>query len=152
MEPVVQISENLAFGPMPDADGLAMLAEQGFASLISLCHEGEEVCADSVAEERSAAMRAGLDWVSVPLPMRAITHETVDKFRRELARARKPVFVYDRTGSRAGAFVIIEFAVRRHMSGEQALARARELNVQLSDERMVDLIRRYVDSQRITQP
>jgi uncharacterized protein (TIGR01244 family) len=151
MEPLVQVTEEVAFGPQPAAADLARLAEQGFAAVISMRHDGEEQDPIALPDDKAAAEKAGLLWTNFPVSMRTARDETVDRFRRELSRVKKPVFVYDRTGNRAGAFIIMDLAVRRQMSAEQALARARELNVQLSDERLVELIRKYVDSRRTVQ-
>ena len=73
MEPIVQVSEDVAFGAQPAAEEFARLVEQGFAAVISMRHEAEEQDPVSLSQDKAAAEKAGLLWSNFPVSMRKMS-------------------------------------------------------------------------------
>lgn len=148
METTVRLTDDLAFGPQPDEAGLRGLSEQGFRGVINVRHDEEDAVPMTSAEEGKLVRKLGMDYAAVPVPPKACRPHTIERFLGELDRMAKPIYVHCEQGGNAGGLAVMDLAIRQRMSGEQALARARELGVNLGDDKLAESIKSYVDSRR----
>lgn len=148
----IEINADLSIGKgQPDRAELASLANKGFASVIDLRSGGEPDEALPPAAEQGEAERLGLDYTNIPVPGDGVTAEHLDRFRAEVARLPKPIFVHCSSGRRAGSFAMVEAALREGSSGEEMLRRTDSLGVAAASETVRQTYRTYVDS-RLAHP
>lgn len=94
----------------PDEQGLAELAENGFAAVIDLRTEHENRGID----EQAIVEDLGMDYVSLPIDgLDAISFENAGKLDQILEQYDEPVLVHCGSGDRVGAL----FALREKMHG-----------------------------------
>ena len=111
----------------PRLQELQRLPGEGFKAVVNLRMAGEQNQALSPEEEGTVVHQAGLAYAHVPVPSSGPRQEQVDQFRAELSRLEKPILVHCASGKRSGAFAVLELAARENLSGDAALARAKEL-------------------------
>lgn len=88
-------------GQISAAD-VALLAEQGFRTLINNRPDGEGGAAQPLSEELAkAAEQAGIAFVHLPVVPGQITAEQASAMRDILADAEKPVLAFCRSGARS---------------------------------------------------
>jgi uncharacterized protein (TIGR01244 family) len=142
----IEINADLTAGTgQPDPAELSSIASKGFAAVIDLRVPGEANQALPPETELSEADRLGLSYANIPVPSGGVTAEHLDRFRAEVARLPKPIFVHCASGRRAGSFAMVEAALREGLSGEEMLRRTESLGVAPSSDPVRETYRSYVD-------
>jgi uncharacterized protein (TIGR01244 family) len=143
----IQINERVVVGKVPPTlQVVEGLTREGFRSVVNLREEAEENQALSPQQEGEAVRRAGMEYLHIPVSSGAMDPALVDRFRREVSRLPGPVFVHCASGRRAGTFSVMLAAAEEGLSGDAALARAKELGFDWSSTPELEaFIRRYLD-------
>ena len=144
----MNISDEVTIGAQPSEAELHAMVEDGVRTVISLRHEGEDMQPLSPDEEGEQVRRLGMRYVNIPVAMDDAGPELVDRFRRALEEAPKPVYVHCKLGKRAGAFAMMDQAVRKGWSGEQTIRKADEMGFECENRQLVDFVRDYVNRRR----
>lgn len=142
----VQVSDQITVGAQPSEAELKTMADEGTRTVISLRTEGESMQRLSPEEEGEVVRKFGMEYVHLPVSMEDADAELVDRFREALDRVPKPVFVHCRLGKRAGAFVMMDQAVERGMSGKKTIQRAEEMGFECDEEALAGFVREYVNA------
>ena len=136
----------------PSQEELEQLAREGFKAVANLRMPGEQNQPLSPEEEGAVVRRVGMAYVHVPVASTGPRPEQVDRFREELSGLEGPVLVHCASGKRSGAFAILHAAARKGLSGEEALARAKELGFDWKSPELEGFVRRYLDQRPGTEP
>lgn len=99
----------------------------------------------SFAAERRVAEAAGLNYLHFPVAAEDLNPQMVDDFRRSLDDLPQPVFLHCASGKRAGALTLMALAADRGMSSDAALELGRKAGVDLTEEKIGQFVRRYID-------
>jgi uncharacterized protein (TIGR01244 family) len=124
MQNMVKINDQITVGPQPTEAQLKELQNEGFKTIINFRTEGEEEQPLSPKAEAKEIEKLGMQYLHIPISMKSITPETVDRLRRDLDELSKPVFAHCRLGKRAALMVIMHIASEQGMSGAQAIEKA----------------------------
>src|SRR5512132_4454452 len=127
----------------PSREELAQLAPEGFKAVANLRMPGEQNQPLSPEEEGEVVRQAGMTYVHVPVAGTGPQPEQVDRFREELDRLEGPVLVHCASGRRSGAFALLHVAARDGLSGDETLAKAKELGFDWKSPELEDFVRRY---------
>ncbi len=110
--PPMKISDQVSAGPQPSADEIRNLSQQGFRTVVNFRTEGEEEQPLSPQAEGEKVRSAGMEYLHLPVSMKAMGPELVDQFREKYPSLPKPVFAHCKSGKRAGAMVMMNMARR----------------------------------------
>jgi uncharacterized protein (TIGR01244 family) len=144
----IRITKDITIGPQPSKDALGALPGQGFRAVCNLRVSGEENQRLLPEDEGVEVRRLGLTYAHVPVPVPALRLEGLDRFREELARLPRPLYVHCSTGKRAGTLVVIDVGLREGWTGEETLRRAQQLGIDLRDPDLREFIVRSVEARR----
>ncbi|MEW6488273.1 MAG: protein tyrosine phosphatase family protein [Thermodesulfobacteriota bacterium] len=142
----VQINDQITVGAQPSEAELKAMADEGTRTVINLRTAGESMQRMPPEEEGEVVRRFGMEYVHVPVSMEDADAELVDGFRAVLDRVPKPVYVHCRLGKRAGAFVMMDQAVEKGLSGKKTIQRAEEMGFECEEEALAGFVRDYVDA------
>ena len=98
MEKSMKISDQVTVGAQPSEDQLQQLGEQGFKSVVNFRTEGEEDQPLSPQAEGEKVKTGGLEYLHIPVSMKAMGPELVDQFREKFADLPKPVYAHCKSG------------------------------------------------------
>jgi uncharacterized protein (TIGR01244 family) len=132
----------------PSREELAQLAPEGFKAVANLRMPGEQNQPLSPEEEGEVVRQTGMTYVHVPVASTGPQPEQVDRFREELARLEGPVLVHCASGKRSGAFALLYVAARDGLSGDETLAKAKELGFDWKSPELEDFVRHYRNQER----
>jgi len=141
----IRINDEIIVGAQPSEAELKAMADGKTKSVINLRTEDEEMQPISPEEEGRIAGELGLEYVSIPVSMEKADAELVDRFCKELKTVAKPVFVHCRLGKRAGAFVMMDQAVQKGMSGKNAIQAAEDMGFECDQEALAAFVKDYVN-------
>lgn len=144
----MQINEQITVGGQPSEDELKQWAADGFKTVINLRTEGEEDQPLSPAAEGEKVRELGMEYVHFPVSKDEMSPALEDEFRQRLPSFATPVFVHCASGKRAGAFVIMDKAVKEGWSGEDTLRRAEEMGFECKVPEIKQFVKSYVDSRQ----
>lgn len=144
----MQINEQVTVGGQPSEGDLKKLAADGFKTIVNLRTEGEEDQSLSPAAEGEKVRELGMEYVHFPVSRDAMSPELEDEFRQRLPSFTPPVFVHCGSGKRAGAFVVMDKAVKEGWSGEDTLKRAEEMGFECKVPEIKEFVKSYVDSRQ----
>ena len=145
MEKPSKISDKITTGPQPSEQELAQLKENGFKSIINFRTDGEEKQPLSTQAEGDKVRALGMAYLHFPIPMGGIMEEHVDEFRQKVASLPKPVFSHCMGGRRASVLSMIYAAIDEGLSGDEAIKRANETNLDIDKPELVQFVKQYVD-------
>jgi uncharacterized protein (TIGR01244 family) len=146
----MKINEQVSVGPQPSTEEIQKLGQQGFKSVVNFRTQGEEEQPLSPEAEGEQVKSAGMEYLHVPVSMKAMGPELVDQFREKFPDLPKPVFAHCKSGKRAGAMVMMNMAVEQGMTGEQTLKKAEEMGFECDQPELKQFVRQYVDSHQAT--
>jgi uncharacterized protein (TIGR01244 family) len=98
--------------------------------------------------EGTKVRAAGMQYVHFPVSMLAMNPEKVDEFRQKMKKWPAPIFVHCNSGKRAGAFVMMDWAVKEGWSGEDTLAKAARMGFECDVAAIKAFVRYYVNTRR----
>jgi len=111
------LSEKIAGGHQPFPDGITWLKEAGFSTVIHLRSN-----ADEVAVSRQLVERQGLAYKSLEVSTNSMDSSLLATIDRDIQSANgRPVFIFDRDGTRTGA-MWIAYSIR-YMGVSESQAR-----------------------------
>lgn len=142
----MKINDQVTVGPQPSAEEIRQLKEQGFRTVVNFRTDGEDEQPLSPADEGEAVKVADMNYLHIPVSMKSMGSELVDRFREQYPDLPKPVFAHCKSGKRAGAMVMMHMAVEQGMSGEKTLQKAEEMGFKCEQEELRDFVKSYVDS------
>lgn len=145
MENTKKINEMITVGPQPSKEELGQLREDGFASVANLRTAGEKDQPMSPQQEGQEAKRLGMTFHHEPVDEKQMNEEQVDRFRAKLEELPKPVYVHCKSGMRAGAFVMMDQAVKQGMSGQETLETAEEMGFECKQPELKKFVTNYVN-------
>lgn len=146
MQEHLRINDDVTVGPQPSAEDFGDLRRQGFRSVVNLRTDGEDEQPLSPADEGERVGALGMEYYNEPVDAEAMTEAQVDGFRDRFSALPKPVFAHCKTGKRAGAFVMMDMAVRQGMSGEETLERAERMGFECKEPQLKQFVKGYVDA------
>lgn len=144
----MQINEQVTVGGQPSEDDLKKLAADGFKTVVNLRTEGEKDQPLSPAAEGEKVRELGMEYVHFPVSRDEMSPELEDEFRQRLPSFTPPVFVHCGSGKRAGAFVVMDKAIKEGWSGEDTLRRAEEMGFECKVPEIKEFVKSYVDSRQ----
>lgn len=146
MEGSMKINDAFTVGAQPSEAELRELKEQGFASIVNLRPPGEKDQPLSPEQEGKEVQSLGLAYLHEPVDSSAMSPEVVDRVRAGLDELPKPAYVHCKGGTRAGAVVVMDMAVKNGMSGEDTLQQAEQMGFQCKQEHLKQFVKDYVDA------
>jgi uncharacterized protein (TIGR01244 family) len=141
----IKVSDDVSIGGQPTEADLKELQELGFKSVVNLRMEGEKNQPMSPDEEDEKVHELEMQYLHIPISMDTIGSSHIEQFREEYQRLALPAYVHCAGGTRAGALVMMDQAVKDGISGDEALKRAEELGVNCDSPKIRQLITSYVD-------
>ena len=94
----------LGTAPQASPEDMAVVAKQGFASVMNnrpdFEHDADQPTAQSVAD---AARAAGMDFYNLPFSASRVNPELLVQFAQMVGQAKKPILLYCRSGARSTA-------------------------------------------------
>lgn len=148
----VKITDRLSVGGQPSEEGLQRLAEEGVKTVVNLRTTGEKDQPLSPEEEGRKVGDLGMRYVHIPVSMKSMGPEQVERFRDELKGAPSPVFVHCASGKRAGAFAMMATAVESRMTGEDTLKKAESMGFECDVPELKEFVKGYIDGHAKSQP
>jgi protein tyrosine phosphatase (PTP) superfamily phosphohydrolase (DUF442 family) len=120
-----EVLPGVASGLRPMLDGLDWLKVNGYKAALQVREPGENGDAD-----RHLLQQRGLKYLTLEVSPKALTPAVVDEFNRIVADpAERPLFVYDRDGTLAGALWYLHFRTADKLSDEEARKKAAALGL-----------------------
>jgi protein tyrosine phosphatase (PTP) superfamily phosphohydrolase (DUF442 family) len=120
-----QVKEGVSAGLRPDLDGLDWLASKGVKTILFL-RDGKE----DDSSDRKQVEKRGMRYVSLNVTPEAVNPELVTEFNRMVNDgAGRPLFVYDLTGTQAGAMWYLYFRTSELLNDDEARIRAGRLGL-----------------------
>jgi len=98
---IKRIDDGFFVSPQISAGDIAVLAEQGFKTVICNRPDGEAPDQPTHEELEAAATASGLNFVFLPVTPGIVTDETAQAFGKALAELPKPVLAFCRSGTRS---------------------------------------------------
>jgi protein tyrosine phosphatase (PTP) superfamily phosphohydrolase (DUF442 family) len=121
----VAVDLKLAGGSVPSAASLDWLVDKGYRTVLDL-RTSSDISPSFVAD----VTKRGLRYVALPVELGALDRVRVDRFRDELAAAEaRPLFFFDRDGTRAGALWYIRRVLHDRVGEDIARREAEELGL-----------------------
>ncbi len=142
----IQINQQITVGAQPSEAELKAMSEEGVKSVINLRTADEKMQRLDPEAEGRTVRKFGMQYVHVPVSMEQADEELVDRFRHELDEAAKPVYIHCRMGKRAGAFTMMDQAVKKDMQGQETIEKAEDMGFECEEEALANFVRKYVDS------
>jgi len=116
---------DVASGLRPMLDGLDWLKTNGYRAVLQVRAPGENADAD-----RQLLERRGLKYLTLEVSPATLTPAVVDEFNKLVTDpANRPLFVYDRDGSLAGALWYLHFRTAGKLPDEEARKKAAALGL-----------------------
>jgi uncharacterized protein (TIGR01244 family) len=120
-----QIDAVFACGGATDANGVASLKKQGFASIISLRLPTEQ----GVAEEEAAVKTTGIKYVHLPFNGQSPDPKVADQFLVAVSdKSNQPAYIHCGGGGRAATMWMIKRVLKDGWSTERAAAEANAIS------------------------
>jgi protein tyrosine phosphatase (PTP) superfamily phosphohydrolase (DUF442 family) len=121
----VAVDLKLAGGSAPAADGLKWLVDRGYRTVLDL-RESSEVSSSFITD----ATNLGLRYVALPVNLKTIDRDHVDRFNFEVSVAEaRPLFFFDSDGTRAGALWYIRRIANDRVDPQIARREAQQLGL-----------------------
>jgi uncharacterized protein (TIGR01244 family) len=147
----IQFNHAITVGGQPSRDDLRQLADEGFKAIVNLRPKGEADQPLDPEVEADIVRALGLRYLNLPVTMDAIREDQVDAFRRQLIELPEPIYVHCRAGKRAGAFVMMHTAAEQHMSGDEALEKAKEMGFECDQPELASFVKNYVNNHKASE-
>ncbi|TWU23968.1 Beta-lactamase hydrolase-like protein [Novipirellula galeiformis] len=152
MSDKIKLNDQVMVGEQPSESEIDQLGQQGFKTVINFRAEGEEGQPLSPDAEGAKVQAAGMEYLHLPVSMKSMGPELVDRFRTKYPDLPKPVFAHCKSGKRAGAMVVMQMAVEQGMTGAQTLEKAKEMGFECDQPELEQFVRQYVDSHSKAKP
>lgn len=145
MPHTLKINEQITVGPQPSESELKELKDIGFKTVANFRTEEEDDQPISPQEEGEKVQGLGLSYLHIPVSMKEMKPEQVDRFREEYEKLPKPIYGHCQTGKRAGAFAMMQLACEQGLSGDETIQQAQTMGFECDKQELVEFVREYVD-------
>lgn len=142
----IRFNRAITVGGQPSAEELRRLKQQGFAAVINLRTHAEEDQPLQPDEEGELVRSLGMEYMHLPVAADSLKDVKVDAFRDELDKLPEPIFVHCSSGKRAGAFTMMDMAVKEDMSGQEAVQQAEQMGFECDVPELEAFVKDYIDS------
>jgi protein tyrosine phosphatase (PTP) superfamily phosphohydrolase (DUF442 family) len=120
-----EVMPGVASGLRPLLDGVDWLKTNGYKTVLQIRAPGENGDGD-----RQLLEQRGLKYLTLEVSPKTLTPEVVDKFNQIVADpANRPLFIYDKDGSLAGALWYLHFRTADKLSDDEARKKAAALGL-----------------------
>ena len=141
----MKINDEVSVGAQPSEEQLAEFARNGVKTVVNFRTEGEEDQPLSPQAEGEKVRALGMEYLHVPVSMKAMGPEVVDGFREKFPELPKPLYAHCKSGKRAGAMVMMHIASEQGMSGAETLEQAEQMGFKCDQPELKEFVERYVD-------
>jgi uncharacterized protein (TIGR01244 family) len=148
MADFMKIDDDISVGGQLNTNQLRQLAADGFKTIVNLQTDDETDQLLSPEMEGTKVRASGMQYAHFPISMVTMNPEKVDEFRQKMKKWPAPVFVHCSSGKRAGAFVMMDRAVKQGWTGEDSLANAARMGFECDVAAIKAFVRYYVNSRR----
>ena len=124
--PMTKITHSLSVASQLDREDIALIAAQGFGTIINNRPDNEEPGQLTAAEARAEAKRVGLDYIHLPVVTGSISRKDVTEFHRLVSGAARPVLAHCRSGTRCYLLWMAARALIGHEAPQTLAAEAAE--------------------------
>lgn len=138
------LAKDFAVSPQITAADFAILAADGYKTVINNRPDGEEPGQLPAAEAAKIAHEQGLNYVHIPIKMPELTAEKVEQFKAALAENPGPVLAHCKSGTRSCILWTLVSAQETSMSLDELMQRTANGGYDLS--RMRPLIEQSMNS------
>lgn len=142
----IRFNRAITVGGQPSADELQRLQQNGFKSVINLRTSAEQDNSLEPDEEGELVRSLGMEYINLPVATDSLKDVKVDAFRDELDKLSEPIFVHCSSGKRAGAFTMMDAAVKEDMSGNEAVNMAEQMGFECDVPELEAFVKQYIDS------
>lgn len=139
------LHEQVTIGPQPSDGDLRDLPEMGFRSVVNFRNVGEDAEQLAPDTEGDLVRGMGLEYLHIPVSMKAMAAEAVDQFRAQYRDLPKPVFAHCKSAKRAGAMVLLHMAIEQGLTGEQTLQQADQLGLGWEQPELRSFVKNFVN-------
>lgn len=141
----IQINDSITVGGQPSIEELRKLSENGFRSIINLrtYHEPDQPLEPD--EEERVVRHFGMAYAHIPVTKDTLSEGKVEVFREKLNSLPPPIFVHCNSGKRAGAFTMMDVAVKQDMSGDQAIDKAEDMGFECDVPELEKFVKCYIE-------
>lgn len=126
MQTIRKINEDLAIAGQIDLAQLALIAEEGYQSVLNLRSPQET---GFLGEEQQKVELLGLQYVNLPFDLELISDQSANRVLQQIHRLPKPILVHCDTAIRSAAIALIHIATRQGATLEQAFKQAKNLGL-----------------------
>lgn len=148
MKTLVQFTKEIYIADQPTEEDLAFLAHKGILSIVNLRLEGELNQPITPFDEEKIAQRHQLHYYHFPVSFAKLKKNDVDVFRQELKKLPRPLVVHCQRGVRAAALVVMDYALRKGMTGAEGLQYVKSYNIDFNSAQIDEFIMTYIDERK----
>ncbi|QDV85801.1 fused DSP-PTPase phosphatase/NAD kinase-like protein [Planctomycetes bacterium TBK1r] len=148
MQDQIKINDAITVGAQPTAEQLSGLKDSGFRSVLNLRADGEDDQPLSPHDEGEQAKQLGLEYENIPVTMKTMSPELVDRVRGQFGKLPTPIYVHCQKGKRAGAMAMMHTACEAGKSGDETLAMAEQMGFECNQPQLAEFVKSYVDNNR----
>jgi len=112
-----ELNQELAIAGQLTPSELQEAAHSGFKSVLNLRHPSEE---GFLSNEQQLAEANGLIYMNIPVNSDHINDELTTSVLQQVDELPKPLLVHCKSGMRAGAMTLMQFATRNSMTAQEA--------------------------------
>ena len=145
MEQYFKINDDITVGPQPTSAQLQQLQSDGIQSIVNFRVEGEDEESLPPQIEGDTVRAAGMTYLHIPVTLKAMTGESVDRFRSAYAELPKPVFAHCKSGKRAAAMAMMNIAVDEGITAEQTFENAKTMGIELGQPELESFMQNYIN-------
>jgi uncharacterized protein (TIGR01244 family) len=142
----VRFNRAITVGGQPLAKELRRLKQQGFKSIINLRTNAEQDRSLKPDEEGELVKSLGMDYINLPVALDSLQNVKVDAFRDALDKLPEPIFVHCSSGKRAGAFTMMDAAVKEDISGNEVVEMAEQMGFECDVPELESFVKAYIDT------
>jgi len=127
----VELLPRIGTGGQPTEEGMKLLAEKGYKSIINIRSSSEQF---DMAGEEKLAMQLGLRYYMVPFVAREPSEAQALAFNALMSALRdNKVFVHCGSGNRVGSLMMIYLALEEAMPADKAEQEAKKVGLRAAD-------------------
>jgi uncharacterized protein (TIGR01244 family) len=140
----VELSSRIGTGGQPTEEGMKLLAEKGYKSVINIRSSAEQF---DLAGEEKLALQLGLRYYLVPFVAREPSEAQALAFNVLMSALKdNKVFVHCGSGNRVGSLMMIYLALEEGMPADKAEQEAKKVGLRAAD--LLEFSKRIIGRQK----
>ncbi|CDZ80710.1 Beta-lactamase hydrolase-like protein [Candidatus Rubidus massiliensis] len=144
MEKFVKVTDECTIAGQPSMQDLSELETKGYKTVINFRENGEGNQPISPQEEERIVKDLGMEYIHFPMNLKTLTMDDIIRFDKIYSGLKQPVFAHCQRGVRAAVLLLINYAEKANMNGEEILNYADKLGIHLKNTDAGDVIRKFV--------